>query len=282
MKPKAMLGLLCCAACLYGCATGGGEIEDRIFRLERQNSMLEKQLMTSESRLQEQLDINDQLRVASAELRATIDGLRVDVQGLSGRLEEVDYSIQRGSRSISDTEDELVGRVNRVDEIARSNRDRIAAVEQYLDLEMTSTDAAGDTGAAPDSDQPPTDRHFSETELYTAGKQAFDNGQYEVAREQFKQLLSQYPKSENSDNAQFWVGEIYYREKWYAEAIMEYQKVIENYPEGNKVPAALYKQGLSFYNLEDETNARFFLQEVINKYPTSNEAKAAREKLQSF
>ena len=78
------------------------------------------------------------------------------------------------------------------------------------------------------------------------------------------------------------MGEIYYREKWYAEAIMEYQKVIEDYPDGNKVPAALYKQGLSFYNLEDETNARFFLQEVINKYPTSNEAKAAREKLQTF
>ena len=282
MKPKVMFGLLCCAACFCGCATGGGEIENRIFRLERQNSMLEKQLMTSESRLQEQLDINDQLRMASAELGATIDALRVNVQGLSGRLEEVDFSIQRGSRSVSDTEDEIVGRVNRVDEIARSNKDRIAAVEQYLDLEMTSTDAAGDAAAVPVSDQPPIDRDFSEAELYTAGKQAFDNGQYEVAREQFKQLLSRYPKSEDADNAQFWVGEIYYREKWYEEAIMEYQEVIENYPDGNKVPAALYKQGLSFYNLEDETNARFFLQLVINKYPTSNEAKAAREKLQTF
>ena len=142
--------------------------------------MLEKQLMTSESRLQEQLDINDQLRMASAELGATIDALRVNVQGLSGRLEEVDFSIQRGSRSVSDTEDEIVGRVNRVDEIARSNKDRIAAVEQYLDLEMTSTDAAGDAAAVPVSDQLPAGRDFSEAELYLAGKQAFDNGQYEI------------------------------------------------------------------------------------------------------
>jgi tol-pal system protein YbgF len=281
MKPNLLFCLLC-AACFCGCATGGGEIENRILRLERQNSMLEKQLMASESRLQEQLDINDQLRTVSAELYATMDSLRMDIQGLTGKVEEVDFSIQSGSRSINEAEDEIAGRINRVDEIARSNKDRIAAVEQYLDFEMTPVDTGEEADTATASDQPLTDRDYSETELYTTGKRAFDNGQYEIAREQFKQLLSQYPKSDNADNAQFWVGEIYYREKWYAEAIMEYQKVIENYPDGNKVPAALYKQGLSFYNLEDETNARFFLQEVINKYPTSNEAKAAREKLQTF
>ena len=74
-----------------------------------------------------------------------------------------------------------------------------------------------------------TGETLSEAELYKTGKQAFDEGRYDVAREKFKELLSKYPKSENADNAQFWVGEIYYREKYYAEAIMEYQKVIENY-----------------------------------------------------
>jgi len=257
-------------------------VESRLIRLERQNNMLEKQLMTSESQLQEQLDINDQLLTASAELRATMDALRVDVQSLTGRVDEVDFSVQSGSRSMGDSEAEMVGRLNRIDEIARTNKDRIAAVEQYLDFEVAPADAASQAGAGGSSPQPSDTPVLSEAELYRTGKQAFDDGQYEVAREKFKELLSKYPQSDNADNAQFWVGEIYYREKWYAEAIMEYQKVIENYPDGNKVPASLLKQGLSFSNLGEEANARTFLEEVIKKYPSSNEAKIAKDKLETF
>lgn len=281
MRSKAIVGLVC-TTCLCGCATGGGDVESRLIRLERQNSMLEKQLMTSESQLQEQLDINDQLLTASAELRATMDALRVDVQSLTGRVDEVDFSVQSGSRSMGDSEAEMVGRLNRIDEIARTNKDRIAAVEQYLDFEVAPADAASQAGAGGSSPQPSDTPVLSEAELYRTGKQAFDDGQYEVAREKFKELLSKYPQSDNADNAQFWVGEIYYREKWYAEAIMEYQKVIENYPDGNKVPASLLKQGLSFSNLGEEANARTFLEEVIKKYPSSNEAKIAKDKLETF
>jgi tol-pal system protein YbgF len=244
--------------------------------------MLEKQLMTSESQLQEQLDINDQLLTASAEIRATMDAFRVDVQSLTGRVDEVAYSVQSGNRSMSDSEEEIIGRLNRIDEIARTNKDRIAAVEQYLDFEVAPAKAvpAAGSGSTPVSSS--NDQSLSEAQLYKAAKQAFDDGQYETAREMFKEFLSKYPKSENADNAQFWVGEIYYREKWYAEAIMEYQKVIEDYPDGNKVPASLLKQGLSFANLGEEANARTFLEEVIKQYPSSNEAKIARDKLETF
>jgi len=280
MRSKAIIGLVC-ATCVGGCATGAGDVENRLLRLERQNSMLEKQLMASESQLQEQLDINEQLLSTSAELRATMDALRVDNQGLTGKLDEVAFSVQNGSRSQSDAEGEIIGRINRIDEIARMNKDRITAVEQYLDFEVASASgAAAATGTAPAASE--AGPVLSEAELYRTGKQAFDDGQYELAREKFKEFLSKYPKSDNADNAQFWVGEIYYREKWYAEAIMEYQKVIENYPDGNKVPASLLKQGLSFSNLGEETNARTFLEEVIKKYPSSNEAKIARDKLETF
>lgn len=244
--------------------------------------MLEKQLMTSESQLQEQLDINDQLLTASAELRATMDALRVGIQSLTGRVDEVAYSVRSGNRSMSDTESEIIGRLNRIDEIARTNKDRIAAVEQYLDFEAPSADAAAEAATGGASDQPSNGQVLSEAELYKTGYEAFVDGQYEVAREKFKEFLSKYPKSDNADNAQFWIGEIYYSEKFYAEAIMEYQKVIENYPDGNKVPASLLKQGLSFSNLGEEANARTFLEEVVKKYPSSSQAATARKKLETF
>jgi len=113
-------------------------------------------------------------------------------------------------------------------------------------------------------------------------KQAFDQGDFETAREGFQKLIKQHPKSKNADNAQFWIGEIYYREKWYEKAIIEYQNVIEKHPKGNKVPASLLKQGFAFYNLGDKANARLILTELLKKYPKSNESKIARQKLKEF
>ena len=40
-------------------------------------------------------------------------------------------------------------------------------------------------------------------------------------------MLKRFPQSDQADNAQFWIGETYYRENWYEKAILEYQKVIE-------------------------------------------------------
>lgn len=258
-------------------------MEYRVGRLEQLNGALTSELKTTEGRLETQIGVNDRLMTTSAELRATMDDLRANVQILTGRLEEMDFTIRKGSGASGDTEKEEVGRLNRVEEIARMNKDRIAKLEQYLDFEPI---ASSNTGVLVSGEAKPAKqadgKTLSEAELYSTGKQAFDGGQYEIARESFQEMLIKYPKSENADNAQFWIGEIYYREQWYEKAIMEYQKVIENYPDGNKVPASLLKQGLSFYNLNEQANARLILQEVINKYPTSNEAKIARDKLKTF
>ncbi|MBW1759740.1 MAG: tol-pal system protein YbgF, partial [Deltaproteobacteria bacterium] len=99
------------------------------------------------------------------------------------------------------------------------------------------------------------DEKLSEVQLYELAKQVFDKGDFENARKGFQKVLKRFPNSRNADNARFWIGETYYREKWYDKAILEYQKVIEEYPKGNKVSAALLKQGIAFYNLGEKTNA---------------------------
>ena len=149
-------------------------------------------------------------------------------------------------------------------------------MEAYLNVE--SSERIG----SQESLQGKTGEALSEAELYAAAKQSFDQGEFEKAREGFQTLIKLYPKSNNADNAQFWVGEIYYREKWYEKSILEYQKVIENYPRGNKVPASLLKQGLAFFNIGDKANARLILKELVKKFPKSNEAKIAKQKLKGF
>ena len=134
----------------------------------------------------------------------------------------------------------------------------------------------------PDNSSRTESKKISEDKLYDLAKKALDNGKIDAAREGFHTFLKKFPKSKNADNAQFWIGEIFFREKWFEKAILEYQKVIENYPNGNKVPAAYLKQGFAFQNLGEKANARLILKELIAKYPNSKEAEIAKKKIKIF
>lgn len=280
MKTKILISVLVGIG-LSGCVANTTHLEQQITILKQRNKALEDQVATSGAKLNQQEETNQQLLNTTAGLYATISRLQEELRLLSGKIEEADYSFRQNRLHSEDTEKEKSNQVNRIEEIARSNKDRIIRLEQYLDYEIATNDSKK-PGTEKGTAVPNKKKTLSEAELYAAAKTAFDKGQFESAREKFQQLLKKFPKSENSDNAQFWIGEIYFREKWYEKAIMEYQKVIENYPDGNKVPASLLKQGLSFFNLDEKANARLILQEMINKYPASNEAKIAKDKLKTF
>jgi len=119
-------------------------------------------------------------------------------------------------------------------------------------------------------------------DLYKDAYETFQKGNLEAARRKFEAFLKQYPNTELSDNAQFWVGETYYLKKDFEKAILEYEKAISKYPEGDKIPAALFKQALAFLELGDKTNARILLKRVIERYPHSEQAEMAKKRLEGI
>jgi tol-pal system protein YbgF len=158
---------------------------------------------------------------------------------------------------------------------------RLDVIDGYLNLEgggKTQRETSAPPAKTGSAKKPQT----SDQTLYTEAKQAFEQGNLAEARKGFEKLIAAYPKSQQADNAQFWIGETYYKEKWYEKAILEYQKVIENYPSGNKIPAALLKQGLSFLNIGETNNARLLLKELVAKYPNTDEAGIAKKKLEAL
>jgi tol-pal system protein YbgF len=119
-------------------------------------------------------------------------------------------------------------------------------------------------------------------DLYKDAYETYQKGDYEGARRKFEAFLKQYPNTELSDNAQFWIGETYYGKKDYEKAILEYEKAIAKYPEGDKVPAALLKQALAFLEPGDKTNGRNLLKRVMERYPQSEQADMAKRRLEAI
>ncbi len=246
--------------------TSGKEIEQSRALLSGKLSKFEKSLAAD----------NTMLRSEYATINASLEALKDDIQLLRGRLEESEFMLQD---RIKNTENAEKGKQIQLDKLSISLNQiekRLQYIEQYLNLE--SAGSRSGVKAPPQKKE----KKLSDQEYYVASKQAFDQEDFEAARSGFEAIIKDFPNSEHADNAQFWIGEIYYREKWYEKAILEYQKVIENYPKGNKVPASLLKQGFAFISLGDKANARLILKELSKNFPDSNEGKIAHQKLKEL
>jgi len=257
-------------------------IDNRLSELEVRNAETRKKSAALKSDIQSREGEEQALRHQAATLRQQIAALNEEIRSLNGRIEELEFSIGRQKQIEAETTGNKQARLDQVADSARENDERLGQIEQYLNFETSRPAAATKDARAKIVPVSKVPIELSEDAIYQQGKQAFDQGDSESARKKFEELIERNPKSERADNAQFWIGEIFYREKWYEKAILEYQKVIENYPQGNKVPAALLKQGFAFLNLGDNANSRLILQELIKKYPKTNEAKIAKDKLKDL
>jgi tol-pal system protein YbgF len=105
---------------------------------------------------------------------------------------------------------------------------------------------------------------------------------YDEALPLFKAFVEKYPQHHLADNAQYWVGEIYYDTEDFPTAILAFQEVVTKYGNGNKAPDALLKIGFAYIALDDPGNARIFLKRVIKNYPFSEAEAMARAKLKEL
>ena len=259
MKSTILTNLVCFLL-LSGCVSQSEltSLDTRLNELEIRNAEAKKSSQMLKSGLDNREDEEQALRLQAASLRAKMDALNDEMRTLNGRIEEIEYRLNRQTQLDAESVNVKEDKIDRLSKIATSNDDRYR-IEQYLNFEpskqMPPAEKPAEKSTAKIAPAPAgqSKQELPEDEIYRMAKQAFDQGDSDTARKKFQELIQRFPKSERADNAQFWIGEIYYREKWYEKAILEYQKVIEKYPKGNKVPASLLKQGLAFSNLGDKS-----------------------------
>ena len=280
-----IIALCSFAFLLTGCVALQQDIaimEDRLLAVEVQNQELQKQLKSDLDTFGKNRQSSERnLRTQVAGMNANMENLQQELRLLTGRVEELEYLINRKVSGY-----DAVGKTNkeRLDEVGPAlakMEQRLTQLEQYLSVEGKNARSSRTPAVVRDEKAPGTARN-SEKSIYDKARQAYDNGELDQARQHFQRLIQKHPKSDNADNAQFWIGESYYREKWYERAILEYQTVIEKYPKGNKVPAAMLKQGLALLQIREKSSARLILQELVKKYPKASESKVAAKKLKEF
>jgi outer membrane protein assembly factor BamD len=132
----------------------------------------------------------------------------------------------------------------------------------------------------------------SDSKLYQTGVQALKDGDRITARQAFKLVFDNFPKSEYRILAKIGYADSFYYEGSdpnFLIAIQEYQDFITLFPFSPKAEYAQFQIGMSFYNMtekpdRDQTNTRRALEEfkkVIDNYPKGNYYKNAYDKMLS-
>ena len=263
MKKYLFLFLIVYLASIIGCATK--------YDLQHVQGKLDLDIQSLKLDIQSIKEENASIRKNIEKTNESIANLtkiladikKVNIQTLGGRQE-----LLRKDYSESTAKD---GGCNDIKKKLDQISNKVDFIEDFLDMRA-------EKGIKSDSKNVVTGK-MVEKSVYELAYETFKEGKYDKARIRFQRFLNQYPKTAYSDDAMFWIGECYYLEKKYKEAIREYGKLIKNYPKGNKVPSALLMQGLSFLRLNDTPSAKLLLQRVITNYPNTNEARIAKEQL---
>lgn len=228
-----------------------------------------------------------------SDLLIQIQSLTSEFQIMTGRFEESRYFSEKSTAELLQSKEMLIVRIKelelaisdlntKVAEVQKINADLKKEVQESavkISKQVRKPEAARKKTAKAPPPVKKEDPNAKIKDIYMAGYQALRGGKHEKAREKFMSVLNDYPKNEYSDNARFWIGESYYKEGSYEDAILAYEDLFKNNPDSDKIPGAMLKQGLAFYALKDQKTGKIILEKLIEKYPASEQAKLAKKKI---
>jgi tol-pal system protein YbgF len=187
---------------------------------------------------------------------ARVDTMATQVQALADNFEEVKVRLGRMAQQLSDAQ----------------------AVIQSLDAKVSGgAPAPAPSGTAPMAAAPPS----AET-LYSNALRDFTGGNYSLARQEFEDYLRYYPESDLASNARFYLGEISYAEKKFADSIRDYDIVLDQYPKSFKLADARLKKALALLQLGQKASAQRELREVVRRHPGTEAERRARATLREL
>lgn len=263
--------------CMAGCATQGAmdsvhndidAVKTRLFSVERNLAGVREESKASVSTVEKDFKADvAAVRKMSADIQATIDSTKSEMQALNGKLDDTALSVKKPAEDLARYREDADKRI-------------IALEDRILKQQTLLEELSKRMGALsqPKKEEAPA----SPDALYLKGLETYKAGDMPAARDLFARFLEQHPGHDLAANAQYWIGETHYGEKSYEPAILAYQEVIKNYPGKEKVVAAMLKQAMAFQAISDTKSAKYVLKKLVEGFPKTEEAKRARELLKEI
>ena len=192
-----------------------------------------------------------------------------------GLLEEIDNKVQNLDEKLNLIDKDLKSQINSLQKIIKklnqvkpktkeSFRDSLSKKENNL---IKNNDGQGKDLKTEENSITELNESDIKKKYENAIKLLWAN-KYEKAEEELLQLKTLNPE-DLMPNIQYWLGEVYYANKNFQQAVIEFGEGFANFPDSIKGPDNLLKLGLSFSNLNQKNEACSAFYELEVKYKNS-------------
>jgi tol-pal system protein YbgF len=210
--------------------------------------------------------LQQKLNAQNEALGGKLDSSAGQLQSMNDSVDELKTRIAKLEKSISDLQNQLQN--------VQSPPPGGASAPAEGGPQGSAAPAPGGNGApAMSSTTPPLQESFQ------AAVSDFNAAKYPLATSEFQDVIRFYPMDPYAGTAQFYLGEIAYRQKNYDEAVRSYNIVLEQFSGSSKAPAAQLHKGLALIDLNKRDAGVHELRSLIQRHPQTPEASQARAKL---
>ncbi len=262
-----------------------------------------QQLLDMVQRMQSTLDTRfgvlqhlvEQTADNANQMTATVNSLQQKInaqnEAISGKVDTASGQVQ----SLNDSVDELKSRIAKLDKSIQDLQGQLQNIQNAAPAAapggsaVPPPDAGGApqpnaAGPAPAAGNPGTAASPGPPlkETFQAGLRDYNAAKYSVASGEFQDVVHFYPMDDLSGSAQFYLGEIAYRQQNYTDAVKSYNAVLEGFSGNSKAPAAQLHKGLALIQLNKKDAGIHELRLLIQRHPQTPEAAQARSKLNAL
>jgi tol-pal system protein YbgF len=219
---------------------------------------------------------DDEARKAILDLRAKVEALqrdlnaRIDTKSDKSSTLDMLNQHEQTMQEIARLRGQVETLANQLANVQKSQKDYYADLDSRIKkLEPQQANIDGRTAEVLPS----------EKQSYDAAMDQFKSGDYKAATNALQGFVKRYPQSAYAANAQYWLGNAYYAQQDYKNAIAAQEVVLSDYSASPKAPDAMLNIATSYIEMSDDKAARKTLQELVKQFPDSSAAQAAKDRL---
>jgi TolA-binding protein len=259
------------------------QVQQLLDMVQRLQSTLDSRFGVVQHLAEQTADNANQMTAAVNALQKKIE---VQSEAGNGKLDTVSGQVQ----SLNDSVDELKSRISKLDKTVQELQTQLQNIQTPsaatplvapgADQSAPPSDAGAPSSALPTAVTPASTQTPPLKETYQAGLRDYNAARYGVSAGEFEDVVHYYPLDDLAGTAQFYLGEIAYRQQNYTDAIKSYNAVLEGFSGSPKAPAAQLRKGFALLQMKDKKDAGVReLRLLIQRHPQSPEAAQARAKL---
>jgi TolA-binding protein len=218
-----------------------------------------------------QRDVDQKLSEQSTKLVAPVASLGTKVDEMSGDFSSVRENVKELVRRMNDLDAKITDMSSALRTLAAALTPAPppAAVVPAGNTAQQVAETAPPAGASPELS-------------YTTALSDYNAKKDEIAIEEFAKYVQWFPQSANAPNAQYYIGQIYYRGQDWANAVKAFDAVLEKFPKNAKTPDAQYMKACALMNNKEKTAAAKEFKNFLANYPDNPKAAEAHKHLREL